>query len=76
VTVSTEEFIKAWQTSATTAEVCKKTGQTNSAASSRARLLRKIGIPLKKMRMGRTAKMDLEAMKKLAADCLKNGVPE
>lgn len=66
-TVPPETFVKAWQTSATTSEVLKKTGMKLHAARTRASLYRKRGIPLKYM--GRKKPLDVEALTKLAVKC-------
>jgi hypothetical protein len=61
--VSPEDFIEAWQSSSTCAEVTAKTGLNAAAARSRAYFYRQRGLPLKLMRTGREA-LDIVNLKK------------
>lgn len=72
--VNAEEFIRAWQTSSSIPEVIEKlNGKMDAKAiSSRASLLRKIGVPVKRMPHRGRQPLDIPALKKLAKS-LENG---
>lgn len=63
--VNREEFIKAWQTSESLFDVCKKTGMNRSAVSQRRQTMTKLGIPLKTFRM--TPRINPEMLSDLRA---------
>jgi hypothetical protein len=66
-TCSHEDFVRAWQTSDSAAEVARKLGIERSAASSRACYMRKRGVPLKlQKRTGGKGHMNICALKQLA----------
>lgn len=66
--VSPEEFVRAWQTSDSLAQVAERTGLKLETARARGRRFRKRGIPLKRFGgQGRPA-TDWEALKKLAEE--------
>ena len=64
-TVTPEEFIQAWQSSATLDEVKEKTGMPRANCHTRATYYRTKGIPLKAI--VRTRKIDWVALADLAA---------
>ena len=65
---TTEEFIVAWQQSATMQEVCDKLDLKYINAYTRARRIVKLGVPLKKLTHRRT--FDVAKLKELAAKSL------
>ena len=68
--ITAEDFVRAWQTSATVEEVSRKLDITVGGARVRATDLRNRGIPLKIMPGGRR-KIDIAALAKLANDLAK-----
>jgi transposase len=64
--VTPEQFVVAWQTSATIAEVAVRVGMPEAIASARAGDYRKKGIPLKRMPRGRKGRLDVQGLKALA----------
>jgi transposase len=64
--VTPEQFVVAWQTSATVAEVAGRVGMPEATASARATDYRRKGINLKRMRRGRKGRLDVEGLKALA----------
>lgn len=50
--VGLEQFIEAWETSASVDEVCNRTGLNKKSTYSRAAKYRSEGLPLKKMPIG------------------------
>jgi len=68
--IKVEDFIRAWQTSESTAEVVRNfPGATVKAASVRAVTLRKKGVKLKHMKT--TRHHDYAALNEFAEQCLK-----
>lgn len=65
VKLGREEFVVAWQSSATLAEAAKKAGTSTRAASTRAFNMRKAGVPLQKFGDG-GERIDVDALTKLA----------
>lgn len=64
--ITAAAFIKAWQASKSAGEAAKKVGYKHSlAASSRAYVLRRLGLGLKKMPLGRPTPLDIKSLKKL-----------
>lgn len=59
-------FVQVWQTCASLDEVIEKTGMTRLSAGTRARTLRKHGVPLQKFNRVAIAKTDLVALTELA----------
>lgn len=70
--VSKEDFIKAWQTSATTKEVSYKLKIKPGTCAARASVLRKKGVPLKKFSSGRYEDPDYKALARLAQSLVKD----
>lgn len=62
--IRAEEFVRAWQESATCAEVAVRLGINESHARTRASLLRKKGVPLKQHSAG--SKPDYAKLAELA----------
>jgi hypothetical protein len=62
---SNEDFVRAWQTSRTAAEVARKLGVRRDTVVQRASRLRRKGVRLKRMWHGPLA-FDLDALNKLA----------
>lgn len=62
MSVTPEEFVRAWQSSESTDEVAKKTGRKASACQVRASAYRKRGIKLKYFSTGR---VDVDALNKI-----------
>lgn len=69
-TISPEEFVRIWQTSASIVDAAKALGTTTIVATQRALSYRKRGIPLKKFEsaVGRGAALDVGALKALAEE--------
>ena len=65
--VSTETFIRAWESSTGVQEVSQKTGMKTPTAQARASKQRAAGIPLKHMPKGGGAKLDVKAAQALVA---------
>jgi hypothetical protein len=66
--VTNEDFIRAWQTAATFADVIANTGISKGQASARAARLRKHGVELKTFprRSAGERQIDWDALKSLA----------
>ena len=68
ISVTPEEFVRAWQTAKSLAEVAERTGLKLETARARGRRFRKRGIPLKSFAgQGRPA-TDWESLKRLAEE--------
>ena len=65
--VSPEEFIKVWQTGASTKEIAEKLKMNASACCQRAGNYRKHGIPLRNFPRGRRRPLDIKKLSALAA---------
>lgn len=52
IAVDSEEFVRAWQTSESVAEVATRLSMSKLSASVKASHLRRAGVPLKKFRTG------------------------
>lgn len=63
-----KEFVKAWQESSSLEEVARKLGMKPKTVHSRASFYKRKGVPLKKMRGGRS--VDWDELKKYARECL------
>ena len=72
--VTAEDFVHAWQTSGSVAEVAEKTGLEKTRAIQKAGSYRAKGIPLKKMQTGKEP-IDVSALTDLAKS-LTEGVPQ
>jgi biotin operon repressor len=71
--VSFEEFVKAYQTSESVAEVKDKLKISGPTIANKAKLLKKAGVNLKSLRRGRTVqKPDVTALNQLIKE-LKSG---
>jgi len=69
--ISAEDFVRAWQKSASVKAVCDTLGISETAANSRARNYRKAGVQLKKMEGGQKGrKLDVSGLNTLAASLL------
>lgn len=68
-----EEFVTAWETSATAEQAAAKLGLTVNAVRSRAQHYRKQGVPLKTFRRG-TRPLDVEGLTALV-ERLRSGGP-
>ena len=64
--VTPEEFIQVWQTSASGKEVAQKTNSTIDAVCSRAGYYRRQGVNLKKMKRGAAMTQNWDELAKLA----------
>jgi hypothetical protein len=58
MTVSPEDFVRAWQSSSSIAEVVKKLGMSKSSVASRASYYRQNGVRLKRLNTGRSLDTD------------------
>lgn len=67
--VSSKEFILAWNTSNSTREASEKIGRSKEYVSGRAGYFRSKGIPLKKY----SRQLDWDSLKKIAEDSLQKG---
>ena len=66
--VSADTFIKVWNASESREQVSKVTGLSyNTVCSRQKRYTEEMGIPLKKMPRAKSSKLDLEALRALAA---------
>jgi hypothetical protein len=66
---SAEDFVRAWQTSSSIAEVARAVGGNEKSIQSRASRLRKRGVPLKYMHNGGCVKpLDVAALATLAKE--------
>ena len=74
MTITAEAFIVAWQTSNSYKEVEEKTGMSYNTINVRGHAYRKKGIPLK--RFAKTGAENIEALRKLAEDTLKQSEAE
>lgn len=66
--VTPHEFVKAWQGSESTVEVCDKLGLSRSNVASRASRYRKNGVPLVKFERAGGPVTDWAAVAKIAKD--------
>jgi hypothetical protein len=64
--VTPEQFVTAWQTSATVAEAAERLGMPEAIASARATDYRAKGIMLKRMPRGGKSRLDVEGLSALA----------
>ncbi len=63
--VSADEFVKIWQTSSTGKEVANRVGSSLNAVVVRAYQLRRLGVPLKRMKSA-GERLDIPTLKALA----------
>ncbi len=63
--VSAEDFVRAWESSTTPAEVAAKLGMPRPLVNARASYYRRIGVTLKTMKGANARKLDVEALNKL-----------
>ena len=68
---SAEEFVRIWQTSSNVQEVSEKCGVSIIAVYGRSQRFRKLGIKLKKFETARGLSMDIEKLKQIAVEALK-----
>ena len=73
MSVSAEEFVKAWQESGSSQEAADKMNMSVSLVSSRAYGYRKKGVKLKRMPGSGKKPIDVAALNKLIASMSKNG---
>lgn len=67
--VSDEDFVRAWQASESGREVVERTGLSLPSVRSRSSQLRRLGVPLKRLKLGRRRdEIDIEALKRLAEE--------
>lgn len=62
--VSPEDFIRAWQAGSSPVEIARQLGMTREAARSRAKLYRRMGVPLKRYPSGPPL-LDVEQLRAL-----------
>jgi len=67
MSVSPEEFVKAWQAGVSVRAIARALGMTEGAVSQRAYHYRRLGVQLKRFPLGRNhIAIDVPALKKLA----------
>jgi len=66
--VTPEDFVRAWQSSKSLAEVAEKTGMRTESVRARGFRFRKKGVPLKSLSTAGRPATDWEALKKLAKE--------
>ena len=75
MTLTPEEFVRAWQSSGSLAEVLRETGLRTQTACARASRYRKKGIALKRFvsRTPTRPPLNVAALNQIAKDALRNG---